>query len=412
MDLPLPRAPSVRCALDMIVHAQSGYPELAPAFLLRCAGVVEGRLAAQAAVCAAAARWKGGAALFQAASYLQDSAASSGGGLLVVDDSGADSAQSRDGVSRRLRVLLGPQAAPEQVDLRVSDEVSVSATDEVSVSATDVESTISGSSGSKTRSVCKNKGGGASFWTRNKSQAAAAPPSKRYLEMLVKRKVLPAWAKRQEFLSQAFLAGHRAIVVTGETGCGKTTQIPQFILEERPGAKILVCQPRRLAAVGVATRVAEEMDQRLGAGAVGYMVRGDSRCSPQAQLAFCTYGVLLRRLQEDPQLEAVDYVVLDEIHERGVDSDFALALLMAAMGKRSDLTIIVMSATLSTDKFAKYIGAYSGAGCEPAPVMFIPGFTFPVSEYYKEAFEAAARLAPLEGVEDQYDEVGLSADMS
>ena len=112
--------------------------------------------------------------------------------------------------------------------------------------------------------------------------------------------------------------------------CGKTTQIPQFISECNPNLKIVVCQPRRLAAVGVATRVAEEMDSKMlgsdsprgnissssmsGDGLVGYMVRGDCKVSANTNMVFCTYGVLLRRLQEDPTLQAINVIILDEIH--------------------------------------------------------------------------------------------------
>ncbi|KAJ1424831.1 P-loop containing nucleoside triphosphate hydrolase protein [Ochromonadaceae sp. CCMP2298] len=129
--------------------------------------------------------------------------------------------------------------------------------------------------------------------------------------MLAARRKLPAWAKRGEVLS--LLQAHRAIVVTGETGCGKTTQVPQFIFEDNPHGKIVICQPRRLAAVGVATRVAEEVGCELG-GQVGYMVKGDSKCTAATRIAFCTYGVLLRRLQGDPTLGAIGTVVLDEVH--------------------------------------------------------------------------------------------------
>jgi ATP-dependent RNA helicase DHX36 len=116
---------------------------------------------------------------------------------------------------------------------------------------------------------------------------------------------------REDFLS--LIAANRGLVVTGETGCGKTTQIPQFIHEEQPEAKIVICQPRRLAAIGVASRIADEMDSTIG-DRVGYMVKGDSKAGANTRIVFCTYGVLLRRIQDDPTLKAIDYVILDEVH--------------------------------------------------------------------------------------------------
>ena len=135
---------------------------------------------------------------------------------------------------------------------------------------------------------------------------------------------------------------------------GKTTQIPQFILETRPGVKIVVCQPRRLAAIGVASRIAEEMDTSIG-DKVGYMVRGDCKVSKNTTLVFMTYGVMLRRLQADPLLDAIDYVIFDEVHERNLDSDFSLALVMTSLRKRKDLKVILMSATIATEKFAAFV---------------------------------------------------------
>ena len=198
------------------------------------------------------------------------------------------------------------------------------------------------------------------------------------------------------------------MVVTGETGCGKTTQVPQFIHEEEPDAKVLICQPRRLAAVGVAARVSEELCCELGEE-VGYMVRGDSKCTGITRLAFCTYGVLLRRLQSDPYLEGIDYVILDEVHERGVDSDFALALLVTALGDpKSYFKLILMSATISTDKFASYlgdalVGKYHPKNCRgkrgfnngirgpPAAILSIPGYTHDVEMFYKSDYEQLLR---------------------
>eukprot|EP01041_Mallomonas_annulata_P008091 gene8091-16602_t len=223
------------------------------------------------------------------------------------------------------------------------------------------------------------------------------------LRMEEYRKTLPAWDAREEFLS--LMKENRAIVLTGETGCGKTTQIPQYLLEDRPGIKVLVCQPRRLAAVGVAARVAEERGCAVGQE-VGHMVRGDCSAGVKTKLLFVTYGVLLRRLQSDPMLEAVDCVILDEVHERGLESDFALALLMSALTHRTDLQLILMSATIQTEKFTKYLGtrlkltgsmtgsgsgSVSGSMAGHAPLLSIPGRTFHVTEYFRGDFEQYIR---------------------
>lgn len=216
--------------------------------------------------------------------------------------------------------------------------------------------------------------------------------SKAQQQMVDYRKTLPAFNARELFLST--MAASRGVIVTGETGCGKTTQIPQFILETQPGVKIVVCQPRRLAAIGVASRIAEEMDTSIG-DKVGYMVRGDCRVSKNTTLVFMTYGVMLRRLQADPLLDAIDYVIFDEVHERNLDSDFSLALIMTSLRKRKDLKVILMSATIATEKFAAYLGKYSMAdktapapAPAPAPVVHIPGITFPVTEFYRKNFES------------------------
>jgi HrpA-like RNA helicase len=230
-----------------------------------------------------------------------------------------------------------------------------------------------------------------SFWSRSSAlsnkQITLSPSISS--SMIESRQKLPAWQSRAEFLS--LLTEHKGIIVTGETGCGKTTQIPQFILETNPNAKIVVCQPRRLAAIGVASRVAEEIGCKLG-DLVGYMIKGDIKVSPRTKLIFCTYGVILRRLQEDPMLQAIDYIILDEVHERNLDSDFALALLMNSLAKRSNLHLILMSATISTEKFSTYLSSIDVTGtATPSPILFISGFTYPVQEYFKHEIEERVR---------------------
>lgn len=131
----------------------------------------------------------------------------------------------------------------------------------------------------------------------------------------------------------------QVVLVSGETGCGKTTQIPQFLLEDWEDGTgpdefcALVTQPRRIAAVGVAQRVADERCEQVGAG-VGYQIRGENKVGPETRLVFCTTGLLLRRMQGDPLLEGLTHLIVDEVHERHLDADFLLALLIGILPKR------------------------------------------------------------------------------
>ena len=160
---------------------------------------------------------------------------------------------------------------------------------------------------------------------------------------------------------------------------GKTTQIPQFILEEAPvTSKIVVAQPRRIAATGVAGRVAQERgESQPGTGSVGYVVRGDSAISKETRLLFCTFGILLRQLQCEGALDCVTHIIIDEVHERNLDGDVLMALLKDALTKTTHLTVVLMSATLDADRFAAYWG-------NNTPRMHIPGRTFPVEDYMLE----------------------------
>ncbi|CAN0117900.1 unnamed protein product, partial [Ectocarpus fasciculatus] len=216
------------------------------------------------------------------------------------------------------------------------------------------------------------------------------------------RAALPAAKAKAEFLSLARRS--QVVLVSGETGCGKTTQIPQFLLEEweeggPPGGggpddlRVLVTQPRRIAAVGVAQRVADERCERLGAG-VGYKIRGESKAGPDTRLLFCTTGLLLRRMQGDPRLEELTHLVVDEVHERHLDADFLLALLIGILPKRPKLKVILMSATLDTARFAAYFGGLSGLPGGKTPVLHIPGRTFPVRDLYLEDAIAATGHRP------------------
>ncbi|XP_044076509.1 ATP-dependent RNA helicase DHX30 isoform X2 [Siniperca chuatsi] len=190
---------------------------------------------------------------------------------------------------------------------------------------------------------------------------------------------LPVDAHRQRVVSA--VQSSRVVVIAGETGCGKTTRIPRFLLEEcvsgGEGAQcnILVTQPRRISAVSVAHRVAHEMGPALK-HFVGYQVRLESRPPEQSggALLFLTVGVLLRKLQSNPSLKGISHVVVDEVHERDINTDLLLALLRSSLKENPDLRVVLMSATGDKQRLAQYFG-----GC---PVVKVPGFMHPVRDRY------------------------------
>ncbi|KAH9932077.1 P-loop containing nucleoside triphosphate hydrolase protein [Epithele typhae] len=198
-----------------------------------------------------------------------------------------------------------------------------------------------------------------------------------YSKMLASREKLPAFASRNEFLTM--LQRSRCVIVVGETGCGKTTQLPQFVLDQLitanrgSRASIIVTQPRRLSAIGVAARVSAE---RLEDGSVGYSIRGESKQSTHTKILFCTTGVVLRRLGSGDKLQEVTHVVVDEVHERSVDGDFLLLELRELLKTHSELKVVLMSATINHEVFVKYFNN--------APLLTIPGFTHPVEDIYLE----------------------------
>lgn len=197
--------------------------------------------------------------------------------------------------------------------------------------------------------------------------------------MLEFRKSLPAF-KEKERLLQA-IARNQVVVISGETGCGKTTQLPQYILESEiesgRGAfcSIICTQPRRISALAVAERVATERGEPLG-DSVGYKVRLEGVKGKNTHLLFCTSGILLRRLLSDRNLDGITHVFVDEIHERGMNEDFLLIVLKDLLPRRPDLRLILMSATLNAELFSSYFGG--------APMIHIPGFTYPVRANFLE----------------------------
>lgn len=215
------------------------------------------------------------------------------------------------------------------------------------------------------------------------------PYSNRYYELFRKRIALPVWEYREKFFE--YLSTHQILVLVGETGSGKTTQIPQWcveLLRQKGGRRGVACtQPRRVAAMSVAARVAEEMDVAIGQE-VGYSIRFEDCSSPKTLLKYMTDGMLLREAMSDPLLEAYGVVLLDEAHERTLATDILMGVLKQVVTQRPDLKIVVMSATLDAGKFQNYF--------DHAPLMNVPGRTHPVEIFYtpepeRDYLEAAIR---------------------
>ncbi|KAJ4884583.1 putative pre-mRNA-splicing factor ATP-dependent RNA helicase [Raphanus sativus] len=215
-----------------------------------------------------------------------------------------------------------------------------------------------------------------------------------YYEILEKRRSLPVYAQKQEFLQ--CLMSNQTVILVGETGSGKTTQIPQFVLEavhvddagKNPRKWLVGCtQPRRVAAMSVASRVAEEMDVAIGEE-VGYTVRFEDCTSSKTVLKYLTDGMLLREAMTDPLLQRYKVLVLDEAHERTLATDLLFGILKRVLRNRPDLKLVVMSATLEAEKCLEY---FSGA-----PLMKVPGRLHPVEILYtrepeRDYLDAAVR---------------------
>jgi len=184
---------------------------------------------------------------------------------------------------------------------------------------------------------------------------------------------LPVVDRREDIA--AAIRDFQVVVLAGETGSGKTTQIPKICLELGRGVTGMIghTQPRRIAARAVAERIAEELSVELG-GAVGYQVRFTDHSSRETLLKVMTDGILLAELGRDPQLRRYDTIILDEAHERSLNTDFLLEYLKRLLPRRPDLKLIVTSATIDPHRFAIHF-ASDGV---PAPVLEVSGRTFPV----------------------------------
>ena len=213
---------------------------------------------------------------------------------------------------------------------------------------------------------------------------------------------LPVSARRDEIALA--IAAHQVVIVCGETGSGKTTQLPKIALElgrgkANTGKLIGHTQPRRIAASSVAKRIAEELKTPLGE-IVGFKVRFQDRLQPGASVKLMTDGILLAETQTDPMLRAYDTIIIDEAHERSLNIDFLLGHLRQILPRRPDLKIVVTSATIDADRFANHFASKEG----PAPVIQVSGRLFPVEQRWRP-FEESREYDLNNAIGDAVDEL-------
>jgi ATP-dependent RNA helicase DHX36 len=209
---------------------------------------------------------------------------------------------------------------------------------------------------------------------KNQKDNGIFTPQK-FHNMMITRQRLPASLMEHEVVQT--IDKNQITVIAGATGCGKTTQVPQLVLDDLivrglgAATNIIITQPRRISAIGVAGRISEERCEKVG-DTCGFSIKLEKKMSNKTRLLLCTTGVLLRRLQCDPDLASVSHIFVDEVHERDLNTDFLIIILKDLLARRKDLKLVLMSATLNSDSFSSYF-----SGC---PVVSIPGRAHPVTE--------------------------------
>ncbi|PWN17813.1 P-loop containing nucleoside triphosphate hydrolase protein [Microstroma glucosiphilum] len=219
----------------------------------------------------------------------------------------------------------------------------------------------------------------------NAQQAFKASPGGQ--KLLSQRATLPISHHYDSIVST--LLAHRLTLLTGSTGSGKTTQLPQYILDSSIEAgvgsecKIIVTQPRRVSAMSIAERVAHERGETIG-NMVGWAVRGEKKVGRANRILFTTTGLLLRRLQTEPDLASISHLLIDEIHERSLDSDLLLLEIASLLKMNPKIKVVLMSATLQKEKFIKYFAGRIDAGEQGIGSVDVEGRIHPVDDFYLE----------------------------
>ncbi|EFQ97819.1 pre-mRNA-splicing factor ATP-dependent RNA helicase prp22 [Nannizzia gypsea CBS 118893] len=245
------------------------------------------------------------------------------------------------------------------------------------------------------------------LWARRSS-------SSNFQRMAASRAGLPIWSFRDQVLDA--LSSHQTIIICGETGSGKSTQIPSFILENELAAgkecKVYVTEPRRISAISLARRVSEELGENkndigTNRSLVGYAIRLESKFTASTRLIFATTGIVIRMLERPQDFDNVTHLVLDEVHERTIDGDFLLIVLRRLLSTRHDLKLVLMSATVDAKRFSDYLNG--------APILNIPGRMYPVEIKYLEDVIELTQYRPdndgsyTDGTDDTSEDEKISA---
>lgn len=232
---------------------------------------------------------------------------------------------------------------------------------------------------------------------------------KSFGDMQATRRNLPVFSYKSQIIN--VFENHQVTIICADTGAGKSTQIPAYILEHRLSSgqdyNVIVTQPRRISAISLARRVSTELGEDKDAlgtfrSVVGYAIRLETKTSPETRLTFATTGVLLRMLQGSRDLEDFNCLVIDEVHERTMDVDLLLIAIKQLRLRRTDLKIILMSATVNATKFSSYF--------DGAPVLDIPGRTFPVDvRFLEDAIEETLDTSTINGDVGRMDQSPLES---